>query len=182
MDYETADALLTHFQRIADALERIDRNVSRLASPSSAEPGEPAAIKPDAFWCSAITKHGKRCLRDAAADGLCTTHWRLSNRSNQPSAVTPRRYGTTGRTTMPQEAHRTPCDNIDLNMTAAELAMTIEALLVYAAVCEMKDCEVLYETDLDALLERLQHALFGAPTPPSDDTFGNGPPDTHSED
>ena len=28
-------------------------------------------------WCKAKTKDGNRCLKDAAKDGLCATHWRM---------------------------------------------------------------------------------------------------------
>ena len=31
-------------------------------------------------WCEAMTSKGGRCLKDAEADGLCTTHWRMKHR------------------------------------------------------------------------------------------------------
>ena len=41
---------------------------------------------PSENWCTATTRSGERCLMDAAADGLCKTHWRMANRGASQDA------------------------------------------------------------------------------------------------
>ena len=61
---------------IDELLGRLDRLTGVLGS--LAERWDAARrTHPTENWCSAPTKEGLRCLRDAEADGLCKLHWRM---------------------------------------------------------------------------------------------------------
>ncbi|MYA89545.1 MAG: hypothetical protein F4X97_14035 [Boseongicola sp. SB0662_bin_57] len=47
--------------------------------------GQPPTPKhPSEDWCRAVTQDGKRCLKSAVEDGLCTAHWRQENNHLPP--------------------------------------------------------------------------------------------------
>ena len=60
-----------------DLYERLIASNDRLvaAIESQTEPKR----HPSEAWCTATTKEGKRCIRDAVADDLCKSHWRQAN-------------------------------------------------------------------------------------------------------
>ena len=83
-DWEEREAEFAEFRRCVALMARLVRAVE------ASEAGRHKPEHPELDWCQAIvTKTGRRCHHNVAADGLCTMHWRRRAAGEQVRTVAP---------------------------------------------------------------------------------------------